>query len=77
MYTALLPNLLRPNFSFTAGVKVDLSSKTLLIKNYFQENLYDPIHEVIYSPHLSSGILNESFQLTPYCEACMYKQVTA
>ena len=85
LYTAHLPNLLRTNVNFIGGVKVDISSKKLHTRNYFLEKSRDRIHDVIYRPHLSIGILNVSFQLTPCrgacisyawtsnCELCMYR----
>ena len=35
LYTGFLPNLLRPNVNFIAGVKVDISSKKLRTRKYF------------------------------------------
>ena len=42
---------------------IDISSKKLQTRKYFQEKLSDHIHDVIFSPHQSKGILNVSFQL--------------
>ena len=35
LYTVLLPNLLRPNINFIAGVRVDISSNKLHTRKYF------------------------------------------
>ena len=72
LHAALLLNLLCPNLNFLAGTKVDISSMiprscTLEIISRKSDHIYD----VIYRPHLSRGILDVSFQLTPRRETCI------
>ena len=70
LFIFLLPNLSPPNFNFIACVEDEISSKDLYSRNNFQENSFGHLHDVIYRPHLSKGILNESFQTIPYHKIC-------
>ena len=54
LYIVLLLNLLRPNVSFIAHVKIDISSKKLHSWKCFKEKSRDRIHDVICRPHLSN-----------------------
>ena len=49
---------------------IDFRNKKLHTRKYFYEKSRDHIHDVIYRPQLSRGILNIRFQLTPCRETC-------
>ena len=70
LYTVLLLDLLRQNANFLTGVKVDISSKKLHTRTYLEKSR-DHIHDVLYRPHLSRGILKVGFQLTSCRETCV------
>ena len=53
-----LTNVLRPNFTFTNYMEVDISRKVLQTRKSFLETSCVRLHGVIYEFHLSRGILN-------------------
>ena len=60
--TAFLSNSLCSNFNLTSCAEIDISSKKLHSIKYFQEKSCDLIHDAIYTPQLSRGIVNARFQ---------------
>ena len=50
-WTVLLPNLLRPNFTFIVCVKDGISSKALHTRMDFDELSWDSLDGIIYRPH--------------------------
>ena len=65
-------NSLRPKFSFKACVEVNISSKKLHPKKYFQEESRHHIHDEIFR-HLTRSILSVSFKgndVTKFVNTC-------
>ena len=65
-------NSLRPKFSFKACVEVDISSKKLHPKKYFQEESRHHIHDEIFRHYLTRSILSVSFKgnITKFANTC-------
>ena len=54
--------------NFIAGVKDDISKMKLYTRKYFKKRSHGRIDDIVYRPQLLRGILNISFQLTPFRE---------